>query len=81
VWEDEPDILTELIEYCLIATPHIAGHSLEGKTRGTFMLYDWLATQTQQAIVHQMADFLPNHDVSLICSDESLTVESLSTLV
>ena len=81
VWENEPDILTDLIEYCLIATPHIAGHSLEGKTRGTFMLYEWLATQTEQAVEHQMADFLPNHDVALICSDECLTIESLSTLV
>ena len=81
VWENEPDILTALIEYCLIATPHIAGHSLEGKTRGTFMLYEWLAIQTHQAVTHQMADFLPNDDVVLICSDECLSVESLTTMV
>lgn len=40
VWEGEPEILTELIEFVEIATPHIAGHSLNGKVRGTQMLYD-----------------------------------------
>lgn len=40
VWEGEPDVLTELIDHTIIATPHIAGHSLNGKIRGTQMLYD-----------------------------------------
>lgn len=42
VWENEPDILTELIPYADIVTPHIAGHSLEGKERGTYMVYQQL---------------------------------------
>ena len=40
VWEGEPEILTELLGFVEIATPHIAGHSLNGKVRGTQMLYD-----------------------------------------
>ena len=40
VWEGEPNVLADLIEYTDIATPHIAGHSLNGKIRGTQMLYD-----------------------------------------
>jgi erythronate-4-phosphate dehydrogenase len=39
VWRDEPNIDCELLEKCFLATPHIAGHSREGKTRGTLMLY------------------------------------------
>lgn len=39
VWEQEPDILLPLLRYCDIATAHIAGHSVEGKARGTEMLY------------------------------------------
>jgi len=35
VWENEPNILPELWPKTLIATPHIAGHALEGKLRGT----------------------------------------------
>jgi len=39
VWENEPNIDTELLQKCLLGTPHIAGHSYEGKVRGTIMLY------------------------------------------
>ncbi|MDX3774274.1 4-phosphoerythronate dehydrogenase [Chromatiaceae bacterium AAb-1] len=39
VWENEPDILLPLLPYTDIATAHIAGHSIEGKARGTEMLY------------------------------------------
>ena len=43
VWEGEPHIPTELIELCAIATPHIAGYSLDGKARGTGMIAEALA--------------------------------------
>lgn len=39
VWEGEPDIDTALWQLCDIATPHIAGHSLDGKLRGTLQIY------------------------------------------
>ena len=39
VWEGEPDVNLELFEQTLIATPHIAGYSQEGKIRGTYQLY------------------------------------------
>ncbi|WP_237748660.1 DUF3410 domain-containing protein [Nitrincola nitratireducens] len=38
VWEHEPLVLPELAAYVRIATPHIAGYSLDGKIRGTWML-------------------------------------------
>lgn len=81
VWEHEPNILEPLIRHCLIATPHIAGHSLEGKTRGTFMLYEWLAQQINHTTEHQMNDFLPESKQQMVCSDDCLTIESLSILV
>jgi erythronate-4-phosphate dehydrogenase len=37
VWENEPDIDTELMEQLFTATPHIAGYSLDGKANGTWM--------------------------------------------
>lgn len=40
VFESEPNILTELVNYLTIATPHIAGYSYEGKINGTKMIYD-----------------------------------------
>jgi len=45
VWENEPNILEELIPFCEITTAHIAGYSLEGKARGTEMLYQALCQQ------------------------------------
>ena len=35
VWENEPSVNIDLVNYCYIATPHIAGHSFEGKVNGT----------------------------------------------
>lgn len=42
VWEKEPSPSDDLIQACLLATPHIAGYSLDGKYRGTAMIYEAL---------------------------------------
>ncbi len=39
VYENEPDISPQLVSDCLLSTPHIAGHSLEGKVRGSWLIY------------------------------------------
>ena len=39
VWEGEPSISIGLMDRVAIATPHIAGYSIEGKLRGTDMIY------------------------------------------
>lgn len=39
VWENEPNIDTELLEMVDIGTPHIAGYSLDGKIAGMLMIY------------------------------------------
>ncbi len=39
VWEGEPEIEQALLPFVALATPHIAGYSLDGKGRGTEMLY------------------------------------------
>jgi erythronate-4-phosphate dehydrogenase len=46
VWPDEPEVDTALLEATAVATPHVAGYSLDGKLLGTQMVYlqfcDWL---------------------------------------
>ena len=37
-WENEPVISRELLEKAIVATPHVAGYSREGKQRGTAMM-------------------------------------------
>jgi len=59
VWENEPSILHELIEYADIATAHIAGYSLEGKARGSEMLYLALCRQLKVLPEKQLSQFLP----------------------
>jgi erythronate-4-phosphate dehydrogenase len=39
VWEGEPAISLALLEEVAFGTPHIAGYSLDGKLRGTQMIY------------------------------------------
>lgn len=42
VFENEPECLKELLARADIITPHIAGHSFEGKLNGTAMVYEQL---------------------------------------
>jgi len=42
VWENEPAPSDELLKACFLATPHIAGYSLDGKYNGTAMIYQSL---------------------------------------
>lgn len=39
VWEHEPLVDPRLAARCALVTPHIAGYSLDGKIRGTEMIY------------------------------------------
>lgn len=59
VWEQEPNVLAPLVPHVLLATPHIAGYSLEGKARGTFALYQALAEHAQLPAEHSLAQLLP----------------------
>ncbi|MCU0424338.1 MAG: 4-phosphoerythronate dehydrogenase [Candidatus Kapabacteria bacterium] len=38
VWHSEPSVYAPLAKQCLLATPHIAGYSFEGKINGTMMI-------------------------------------------
>lgn len=38
-WEGEPNYRTDMLKRVDIGTPHIAGHSFEGKVMGTVMVY------------------------------------------
>jgi erythronate-4-phosphate dehydrogenase len=58
VWEQEPDILTALLPYVDIATAHIAGHSVEGKARGTEMLYQRCCELFGQPLKQQLSQLL-----------------------
>ena len=41
-WENEPNVSRDLLDKAIVATPHIAGYSREGKQRGTAMMLEAL---------------------------------------
>jgi erythronate-4-phosphate dehydrogenase len=43
VWEGEPDVPEDLVGAASLATPHIAGYSLDGKANGTLMIAEAIA--------------------------------------
>lgn len=59
VWEHEPAIDGALRDLAEIATPHIAGHSLDGKRRGTHMIYRALCKQLGLPVRVSLDDLLP----------------------
>ncbi len=59
VWEGEPEVDVDLAELCLIATPHIAGYSLDGKLRGTAQIYQAFCTHFGQEPRVELDELLP----------------------
>jgi erythronate-4-phosphate dehydrogenase len=71
VWNGEPAIDGRLLSRVDVATPHIAGYSLEGKLNGTAMVYDavcrWLGVQP----VWRLDTALPPPDVPHVSASAS----------
>ncbi|EJM22299.1 phosphoglycerate dehydrogenase-like oxidoreductase [Pseudomonas sp. GM18] len=59
VWEAEPEVDVALAELCVIATPHIAGYSLDGKQRGTAQIYQAFCEFLGQPEQVSLSDLLP----------------------
>lgn len=59
VFENEPKINFSLVQKCLLATPHIAGHTLEGKTRGSYMIYESFCEHFDLPKEKELAQLLP----------------------
>lgn len=59
VWEKEPEVEVALAELCVLATPHIAGYSLDGKQRGTAQIYQAYCAFIGQPADIQLSDLLP----------------------
>lgn len=81
VWENEPNILSALISHCEITTAHIAGYSLEGKARGTEILYRALCQQLDILPNKQLADFLPASAIGTVEINQKFDEILLNQLV
>ncbi|MCY1390260.1 Erythronate-4-phosphate dehydrogenase [compost metagenome] len=61
VWEGEPQVDLALADLCVLATPHIAGYSLDGKQRGTAQIYQAFCAWCGELPRVELADLLPEH--------------------
>ncbi|WP_339414096.1 4-phosphoerythronate dehydrogenase PdxB [Pseudomonas sp. EA_35y_Pfl2_R5] len=59
VWEGEPLVDVDLAALCRIATPHIAGYSLDGKLRGTAQIYQALCQHLGVAPSVELEQLMP----------------------
>lgn len=81
VWENEPNVLQTLVPYTEIATPHIAGYSLEGKYRGTYMLYEAFCQHFGYEITKQLQPMLPVADINTLSLSADVTECILKKLI
>ncbi|WP_275975045.1 4-phosphoerythronate dehydrogenase [Shewanella gaetbuli] len=80
VWEGEPKPLAELVPLVEFATPHIAGYSLEGKAKGTFMLYQHLCQMLQQQPELELNGLLPTFSFKQLNVDPQINERELLKL-
>ncbi|MGL6116050.1 4-phosphoerythronate dehydrogenase PdxB [Plesiomonas sp.] len=66
VWENEPQILLPLLPFVDIATPHIAGYSLEGKARGTAQVFDAYCQHIGHQARADLQTLLPPPDIAQV---------------
>lgn len=71
VWEGEPQADAELAALCQLATPHIAGYSLDGKLRGTAQIYQACCRVLGVSERVRLDDLLPAPWLSELALDAS----------
>jgi len=69
VWEGEPSPDPELAELAFLATPHVAGHSFDGKIAGTVQIYRQVCEYLGREPAFDPAPLLPPPDVPEIVVD------------
>jgi erythronate-4-phosphate dehydrogenase len=85
VWNPEPKIRPDVLTVADIATPHIAGHSLEGKLNGTIQVYNEACRFFEIGPNWNPDEFLPNPDLPSLeinshgRSDRDVLAEAVQT--
>jgi erythronate-4-phosphate dehydrogenase len=81
VWEHEPVVDPALAPLVRIGSPHIAGYTLDGKIRGTHMLYQALCRHLGLPQAAPLQDFLPASPVPRVVAGAGLTPLELMRLL
>ncbi len=82
VWESEPDFDSELMAWVDIATPHVAGYSLDGKIKGTVQVYQSFCRHFQlKETVDTQALFPPTELAGFHFSEDVSFGRAMSVLI
>ena len=82
VWENEPELDRELLNWCTLGTPHIAGYSLDGKMRGTELVYHGACEFFGLPVRGKLAQFLPEPGIKRVdFSDQVPVHQALRTAI
>ncbi len=82
VWENEPAIDIDLLSRTALATPHIAGYSLDGKVNAARMMFEGLATHFGfEESWPPPAHLPPPAHVELDVRDHPATVDTLRRII
>ena len=64
-WEEEPNINTKLQSSAYWATPHIAGHSIDAKFKGSYMIYKELCRFTKTPLKNECEKLISPETVTI----------------
>lgn len=79
VWEQEPNINTQLLELVELATPHIAGYSEQGKINGSTMLHSSLMDKYPLQVQSNAEEYSDSSGAQLELHSESINEALLAS--
>ncbi|WP_375750762.1 4-phosphoerythronate dehydrogenase [Vibrio sp. HN007] len=81
VFEYEPTVDMELLPLLDFATPHVAGYGLEGKARGTTMIFNFFCEFLKREERASAAALLPTAPIPQVKLDREWTESTLQNLI
>lgn len=84
VFEFEPEVDMELLPLLAFATPHVAGYGLEGKARGTTMIFNHYCEFLDKDLFAHASELLPTAPVPRVELDrnwDEATLHNITQLV
>ncbi|WP_457913541.1 DUF3410 domain-containing protein [Candidatus Gillettellia adelgis] len=81
VWESEPNLSLPLLEHVDIGTAHIAGHTLEGKARGTTQIFEAYSRYLGRPQQVTLTSLLPKAKLNFIQLRSELNESKLKELI
>lgn len=80
-WENEPNVNSKLADISALSTPHIAGHALEAKIKGSQMVYQALCKHWQEQESNHWQSYLIEKPIALKLTHSSSSQKIIQQLL